>query len=243
MRQKRKLMEQDWSHITANDVKKYFDVSNVTITAEGVSADSLYSKPGVKLTAIPFKLHEVEEFDIEHYTKINTFENFPSKAGSIEMSGNTALTSLAGADNIDCEKFTANECKLQNLAGCPQVNEQCVFNFQNCKDLTSTYGLSLLKSVSFHGCTSLTNINSLTALVSSPGKISLPISEGSNMPIIYMTLVSGLANHHEFDFKTKDTAITQLLMKYKGSGLSNAMELTKALLDLGKAEYARLYLA
>lgn len=222
---------------TAAEVKRYFDVEDLKIDSNGVSAMSLYSKSGVKITEIPFKLYDVGTLDIEHYVNINTFNNFPDTVDQIIMDGNKGLKSLEGAENIKVNVFDMKNSALTTLAGAPN-NPKTKFSFNNSKGLTSTGSLTQFEKLILTGCPNITDFNSLLQSVSDGGEVKIEIAQG--MPLVYMVLTSGTNNHHSFTITSGNPVLNKIVAEFMGGGLSRAFEMCKRLMDQDLESYANL---
>ena len=202
----------------------------------------LENKVGKKYPKLPFKVASVSGvFDFET-CGLTSFENFPSKADTINVQENP-IVSLRGAEDIQCRAFMADRTDLVTLAHAPTAR---IYKFRDCKELVSTVGLPTaeIQEIDLSKCGKLTNISNLTEFLGADREFRLKskIYYNPELPLLKIILLNGKPGYIPFDIDQSSipAGIRSIIQEYTGKGWGNALNLIRALSDKGFRGNAKL---
>lgn len=210
------------------------DVTDDIVNVKG----NILSKDNNKIHSLPFNLGVVTgTLDIIG-TGLKTCQGFPTRAEIVSVSYNNTLTSLAGCEKLECEKFIADNTGVKNLENCPLAVD---YDF----DKTAITSLNGLRTERLNKLDARNKdlVDIKTILVNQNRDVSksrIHLNYNRNLPLVYLTVTAGQDGFFNIELEDLDSTVERTITPYRGKGLGAAIELAIKLRDQGFAGNAKL---
>ncbi len=216
------------------DVQGDVDVTDDIVNVKG----NILSKDNKKIHSLPFNLGVVTGILDIIGTGLKTCQGFPTRAETVSISYNDTLTSLAGCEKLECEKFIADNTGVKNLENCPLAVD---YDF----DETAITSLNGLRTERLNKLDARNNglVDIKTILVNQNRDVSksrIRLNYNRNLPLVYLTVTAGQDGFFNIELEDLDSTVERTITPYRGKGLGAAIELAIKLRDQGFAGNAKL---